>query len=128
VTHALPPNDQRHVGDLGNIQNYDSAGYAWYQYETPYLLPFPQIIGRAFVVHSDLDHGQGYGCTGDAGASGSRILFGVIGITDADRTPAVPIQIDNTWKDVPCLAEPVIDINFNFRGMVPKQKNCNCGK
>jgi len=126
VTHALPPNDPRHVGDLGNLQTYDSAGYGWYQYETSYLLPFPQILGRAVVVHSGLDHGQGYGCTGDAGAAGSRILFGVIGVTDADRTPPIPVSIDNNWKNVPCLSEPTIDINFNFRGMIPSQKGCDC--
>jgi Cu-Zn family superoxide dismutase len=30
ANHGVPNNDNRHAGDLGNIQFYDDAGIAWY--------------------------------------------------------------------------------------------------
>jgi len=77
--HGAPddPADQRHVGDLGNIQA-DQDGVAYLEWTDP-LISFSgghSIIGRAVIVHAGEDDLESQP-TGDAGA---RVACGVIGI------------------------------------------------
>lgn len=75
--HALPAQDGRHAGDLGNL-TADAAGKARYQVTVSNLsiagLKNP-VIGRAVIVHAKPDDGGQ-----PTGNAGPRIGCGVIGI------------------------------------------------
>lgn len=79
--HGLPPNEDRHAGDLGNL-TADENGEATYELVVDNISIARRnngIIGRAIVVHAlEDDGGQP---TGNAGA---RIGFGVIGIANKE--------------------------------------------
>nr|UYG55616.1 superoxide dismutase 4 [Geocoris pallidipennis] len=80
--HGAPTDENRHVGDLGNIEA-DSRGIAsftmtdkWVQLSGAY-----SVVGRAIVIHSDEDD-LGKGGHPDSlttGHAGSRVACGVIG-------------------------------------------------
>ncbi len=78
--HGAPTNpaDQRHVGDLGNIQA-DASGTAHHEgTDAVITLEGPQAIsGKAVIVHS----GQDDLTSQPTGAAGSRVACGVIGLT-----------------------------------------------
>ncbi len=81
--HGAPsdPADQRHVGDLGNL-NADEEGVAHLEWTDP-VISFSgghNIIGRAVVVHAGEDDLESQP-TGDAGA---RVACGVIGIAKGE--------------------------------------------
>ncbi|CDO94339.1 unnamed protein product [Kluyveromyces dobzhanskii CBS 2104] len=84
--HGSPEDEERHVGDLGNIQT-DAQGVAKGTLIDKHikLLGPLSIIGRTVVVHAGQDDlGKG----GDAeslktGNAGARHACGVIGITGA---------------------------------------------
>lgn len=79
--HGLPPEADRHAGDLGNLQANDK-GEATYELTVDNISIARRndgVIGRAIVVHAMEDDGGQP--TGNAGA---RIGFGVIGIA-ADK-------------------------------------------
>lgn len=75
--HGLPPNENRHAGDLGNLQA-DSSGHAVYDLTVDNIsvagMKNP-IIGRAIIVHAKADDGGQ-----PTGNAGGRIGYGVIGI------------------------------------------------
>ena len=81
-THGGPDDEERHVGDLGNVQG-DGEGKGVYE-RTDYLVTIfgeHSIIGRSCVLHEKEDDlGRGGNAesliTGNAGA---RIACGVIG-------------------------------------------------
>lgn len=87
--HRLPGGgeDVGHVGDLGNIAFYDNAGVGWY-YEDWSANPqkifladvTSNILGRAIVVHSQMDNG----CEQPTGGAGSRLAFCVVGSAPSD--------------------------------------------
>lgn len=76
--HGRPtdPAEERHVGDLGNIEA-DDQGVAEVRIEDEIvsLQGANSVIGRAFVVHSKADE-----FTQPSGDAGDRIAFGTIGI------------------------------------------------
>ncbi|KAJ7078627.1 superoxide dismutase [Mycena crocata] len=81
--HGAPSDDERHVGDLGNIET-DSLGSASFKFEDRLIsLNGPlSIVGRAVVLHAGTDDlGRGDNAeslkTGNAGA---RAACGVIGL------------------------------------------------
>jgi Cu-Zn family superoxide dismutase len=82
-THGGPSDEERHVGDLGNVE-VDSSGVAKFKMEDKFikLLGEYSVIGRAMVVHVGQDDlGKG----GDeeslkTGNAGGRLACGVIGI------------------------------------------------
>jgi Cu-Zn family superoxide dismutase len=87
LTHGPPNDNQRHVGDLGNIVA-DSNGSAVFQITDSQikLLGVHSVLGRAVVVHALRDD-LGLG-TGDkkaeskkTGNAGARLACGVIGIS-----------------------------------------------
>ncbi len=87
MTHGPPNDNQRHVGDLGNIVA-DSNGSAVFQITDSQikLLGVHSVLGRAVVVHALRDD-LGLG-TGDkkaeskkTGNAGARLACGVIGIS-----------------------------------------------
>ncbi len=86
--HALPDTDERHGGDLGNLES-DGSGNATLEITVKGLTlsPGPRcILGRAIIVHAKEDDGGQ-----PSGNAGDRIGAGVIGISkDAvpKETPA----------------------------------------
>ena len=83
-THGGPDDEERHVGDLGNVQA-DADGNGKYEREDKLvsLLGPLSVIGRSCVLHKDTDDlGRGGNAeskkTGNAGA---RIACGVIGLS-----------------------------------------------
>lgn len=77
MPHGAPTDEQRHLGDLGNIiaDNEGQAHFEW----TDRLLVLNgsnSIIGRAVIVHGGEDDLQ----TQPTGNAGPRVACGVIGI------------------------------------------------
>ena len=100
--HNLPPAMPRHMGDLGNIQTYDSTGVGWYQYTTANIPDIHEVLGRSVVIDSDPDHGIGAGCDQD-GNAGPGLLVGIIGIANPQNTPpAIPVTLNNVFTSIDC--------------------------
>ncbi len=83
--HGGPNDEERHIGDLGNIQS-DVNGNATYELVDSKITLFGvnSIIGRSLVIHKnedDLGKG-GYDDSLTTGHSGARIACGVIGLTE----------------------------------------------
>jgi len=79
MPHGAPTDDERHVGDLGNL-SADETGVAHLEWTDP-LLSFTgahSIIGRAVIVHGQEDDYT----TQPTGAAGPRLACGVIGIDE----------------------------------------------
>lgn len=75
--HGGPESDERHVGDLGNIE-VDENGFAQYD-KIDTVLSFEgvnNIIGRGIIVHAGEDDLE----TQPTGAAGERLSCGVIGV------------------------------------------------
>ena len=77
MRHGGPDNEQRHVGDLGNIRADDSGKAVIDIKDTLVQLHGPHsIIGRSVIVHAAVDDLK----TDPAGNAGARIACGVVGI------------------------------------------------
>jgi Cu-Zn family superoxide dismutase len=79
--HGAPKDENRHVGDLGNIQS-DASGFAVGKIEDPLvkLIGPTSVYGRAIVVHGGTDD-LGKGASADSkktGNAGARPACGVI--------------------------------------------------
>lgn len=75
--HAGPDDENRHVGDLGNLKA-DENGIAHYQ-RVDGLLAFSgkhSIIGRGVIIHAGADDLTSQ----PSGSAGARVACGVIGI------------------------------------------------
>ncbi len=85
-THGAPDSDERHLGDLGNV-NANEDGEATFDFTDRMIrLNGPNsIVGRAMVVHGDPDDLGlgGHELSKTTGNSGARIACGVIGITNS---------------------------------------------
>lgn len=81
MPHGRPDEEERHVGDLGNIEA-DQNGMANVNISDPMLrLNGPQsILGRAIVVHAKADE-----FTQPSGDAGDRVALGVIGVAQPQR-------------------------------------------
>jgi Cu-Zn family superoxide dismutase len=80
--HGLPDGQNRHAGDLGNVQA-DDQGKAHYEITVDNISISGQknpIIGRAVIVHAKPDDGGQ-----PVGNAGARIACGVIGIANAGK-------------------------------------------
>ena len=80
--HGLPDKQNRHAGDLGNLQA-DDQGNAHYEFTIDNVSVSGQknpIIGRAVIVHAKVDDGGQ-----PVGNAGSRIGCGVIGIANPKK-------------------------------------------
>lgn len=73
--HASPENENRHVGDLGNVLA-DNRGHAHYDRVDKVIVLGGEntVIGRAIIVHSDADDFK----TQPTGNAGGRLACGVI--------------------------------------------------
>ncbi|EGV61491.1 Superoxide dismutase [Cu-Zn] [Yamadazyma tenuis] len=84
-THGAPEDDERHVGDLGNITT-DSEGVAkgTKQDLLLKLIGNNHIIGRSVVVHDGVDDlGKGaHELSKTTGNAGGRAACGVIGLAN----------------------------------------------
>ena len=75
--HGLPSTDQRHAGDLGNLQA-DNDGKVRYEISVKNITiagTMNPIIGRGVIVHAKPDDGGQ-----PVGNAGARIACGVIGV------------------------------------------------
>ena len=80
--HGLPDSENRHAGDLGNVQA-DSEGKAHYEIAVSNISVQGQknpIIGRAVIVHAKPDDGGQ-----PVGNAGARIACGVIGVANPGK-------------------------------------------
>lgn len=74
--HGKPSDEQRHVGDLGNVvAGKDGTATIDLVDHVVALSGERSIVGRALVVHAGADH-----FTQPSGNAGERVAFGVIGI------------------------------------------------
>eukprot|EP00794_Sanderia_malayensis_P000561 gene561-1218_t len=81
--HGAPADEVRHVGDLGNITADDNGSAKVDITDNMVTLNGPHsVIGRAFVVHADVDDlGKGgHELSLTTGNAGARLACGVIGI------------------------------------------------
>ena len=77
MPHSMPTSEQRHVGDLGNIEA-DKDGKAHLDYFDT-VISFSgknSIVGRGLIVHEKEDDLK----TQPTGAAGARVACGVIGV------------------------------------------------
>lgn len=85
-THGAPTDDERHAGDLGNIEA-DASGVATVNISDPNIsLQGPtNIVGRSVVVHADPDDmGKGgHELSKTTGNAGGRLACGVVGVSKA---------------------------------------------
>ena len=81
--HGSPTQDNRHMGDMGNIVA-NGEGNATIEYTDPVIkLNAPDgIIGRGVVVHGGEDDFESQ----PSGAAGPRVGCGVIGVDDTTST------------------------------------------
>lgn len=81
MPHGHQTDQQRHLGDLGNIEA-NEAGVATFEFTDPILqLNGPHtIVGRGLVVHAEPDK-----FTQPQGDAGDRAAMGVIGIAQPDK-------------------------------------------
>lgn len=76
--HGRPSDEQRHVGDLGNIEAGDDGTAQVDKEDAVITLVGPNsIVGRALVIHANADE-----FTQPSGDAGDRVAFGVIEMTD----------------------------------------------
>ena len=83
-THGGPNDEERHVGDMGNVKA-EGNGVATHDYEDDllHLSGEHSIIGRSVVVHADQDdHGKdGHEDSKTTGHAGARLACGTIGLS-----------------------------------------------
>ncbi|KAK1580800.1 hypothetical protein Q3G72_000233 [Acer saccharum] len=81
--HGAPEDENRHAGDLGNVNVGDDGTVSFTIVDKQIPLTGPlSIVGRAVVVHSDPDDlGKGgHELSKSTGNAGGRIACGVIGL------------------------------------------------
>jgi Cu-Zn family superoxide dismutase len=116
--HGFPGQSELHLGDLGNIKTFSSnPNFGIYDNNITSSSTYwkiDNIIGRAVIVHSTIDHGNEATCLGssDNGAAGKRVYQCVIGIINPanqseplTHLPSIntsPFTFSNTWKNTPC--------------------------
>ena len=75
--HGLPPADDRHAGDLGNLMA-DGKGHAHYEITVNNISltsGVNPVMGRAVIIHAQPDDGSQ-----PSGNAGARLGCGVIGV------------------------------------------------
>jgi Cu-Zn family superoxide dismutase len=80
--HGLPDKEQRHAGDLGNLQA-DDSGKAHHEITVKNVTiagTKNPIIGRGVIVHAKPDDGRQ-----PVGNAGARIACGVIGVANTGK-------------------------------------------
>eukprot|EP01113_Clastostelium_recurvatum_P041100 TRINITY_DN647_c0_g1_i4.p2 TRINITY_DN647_c0_g1~~TRINITY_DN647_c0_g1_i4.p2 ORF type:complete len:172 (-),score=48.28 TRINITY_DN647_c0_g1_i4:175-642(-) len=82
--HGGPKDEERHAGDLGNIEaGGDGSANVRMEDQHISLAGANSIIGRTMVVHADADdYGKGgHDDSKTTGHAGARLACGVIGLT-----------------------------------------------
>uniref|UniRef100_B0FYI8 Superoxide dismutase [Cu-Zn] n=1 Tax=Litchi chinensis TaxID=151069 RepID=B0FYI8_LITCN len=81
--HGAPEDENRHAGDLGNVNVGDDGTVSFTIVDKQIPLTGPNsVVGRAVVVHSDPDDlGKGgHELSKSTGNAGGRLACGVIGL------------------------------------------------
>ncbi|XP_027353026.1 superoxide dismutase [Cu-Zn] [Abrus precatorius] len=81
--HGAPEDENRHAGDLGNVNVGDDGTVSFSTTDKQIPLTGPNsIVGRAIVVHADPDDlGKGgHELSKTTGNAGGRVACGVIGL------------------------------------------------
>uniref|UniRef100_Q8W3X7 Superoxide dismutase [Cu-Zn] n=1 Tax=Bruguiera gymnorhiza TaxID=39984 RepID=Q8W3X7_BRUGY len=84
--HGAPEDENRHAGDLGNVNVADDGTATFTITDNQIPLTGPNsIVGRAVVVHADPDDlGKGgHELSKSTGNAGGRVACGIIGLTAA---------------------------------------------
>jgi len=118
--HGLPGQSELHLGDLGSIKTFSKnpGPFGIYEHTLRHRATewkIDNIIGRAIIIHSDVDHGGDESvCSGSStsGNSGKRVYQCVIGIVNpvsqkdsATKLPTIcttEFKFDNNWENIPC--------------------------
>jgi superoxide dismutase, Cu-Zn family len=75
--HGLPPDPNRHAGDMGNVVADDAGRVSLTEtFDTFSLGGERSVLGRAVILHADRDTGAQ-----PTGAAGARLACGVINAT-----------------------------------------------
>jgi Cu-Zn family superoxide dismutase len=84
-THGGPGMEERHVGDLGNVEADSNGNYTGVMKDDLIKLCGEySVIGRSIIVHEDEDD-LGTGTASDSkttGHAGARLACGIIGVTN----------------------------------------------
>ena len=77
--HGFPGDENRHVGDLGNLK-VNQSGHATFRLRDRVIHP-KDIVGRSIVIHADPDDGGkgGFPDSLTTGHAGARLVCAVIG-------------------------------------------------
>lgn len=87
--HGLPNQKERHVGDLGNIEDQkDNEVYYYNRKFEMNITGIHGVIGRTMIIHEKNDDGKG-----DVGNAGGRYAQCVIGIS-----PPFTIPVESTFN------------------------------
>eukprot|EP00028_Trichosphaerium_sp_Am-I-7-wt_P002387 CAMPEP_0168520278 /NCGR_PEP_ID=MMETSP0405-20121227/7861_1 /TAXON_ID=498012 /ORGANISM="Trichosphaerium sp, Strain Am-I-7 wt" /LENGTH=272 /DNA_ID=CAMNT_0008541067 /DNA_START=1742 /DNA_END=2557 /DNA_ORIENTATION=+ len=115
VIHARLPTAARHVGDLGNVQDFDDfTNITWYKQEIAVpagLSTYAVVVGRGMIIHSGTDDG----CTQSTGNAGSRLAQCVIGVQVDSAVREIPPIVISTQTQPDCTT-PVTPTNTPTSG------------
>ncbi|EGC37790.1 hypothetical protein DICPUDRAFT_149620 [Dictyostelium purpureum] len=93
--HALPENETRHNGDMGNFCAFsDDMNLGYYKIVTDYIR-VSDLIGRGMAVHNSTD-------MGNANVGGPRCAQGVIALINPKGGDAVQLPSEDWVYDVIC--------------------------
>jgi Cu-Zn family superoxide dismutase len=87
-THGGLNDEERHVGDLGNVQSDENCKATFEaELKSVNLLGKYSVIGRTLVLHADEDDlGRGnFSDSKTTGHAGARIACGIIGLADENK-------------------------------------------
>eukprot|EP01133_Synstelium_polycarpum_P007401 gene7401-8653_t len=119
--HALPENNNREYGDLGNMCVFGKENVTYYNYTTSYSGTFTtanNVIGRSIVIHAIRD-------SGDSSDLGARLAQCVIGLGSEDSTPIkFNDVVSGNFTDEPlCTPPPVPTPTPNATQPTPTPSN-----
>lgn len=111
------------------VSGYLGQG-GWYRYTIDNIPDLHSLVGRAVVLHSDRDHGNGEDCD-QSGTSGYRVSAGIIGIQNNDQTmtmfPTVPdnLSFPDGWEPMSCNSSSIDGDEVRLLSSTPNYGDLN---